>query len=78
MHQEAAGIPDRSFYAFRRTFATQCGKISPLAMQLEMGHVGPGMKMATQHYINAEEVLADALAKLPQPGPPDEAQQNAA
>jgi hypothetical protein len=32
-----------------------------------LGHVGPGLRMAADHYINAEDVLSDALAKLPQP-----------
>ena len=78
MQQRAAGIPERPLYALRRTFATQCGKISPMAMQLEMGHVAPGLKMATEHYIDAEAVLSDALRKLPQPAPPDKPQQTAA
>jgi len=76
--QRAAGIPPRSFYSFRRTFATECGKISPIAMQIQMGHVGPGLQMAADHYIDAEAVLAEALSKLPQPTPPTDPQQNAA
>jgi len=76
--QRAAGIPRLSLYGFRRAFATECGKINPLAMQIAMGHVGLGFQMAANHYINIEAVLAEALSKLPQPGPSDEPQQNAA
>lgn len=66
--QRPAGVRDLGFYGFRRTFATECGKISPLAMQIMLGHEGLGLRMAAQHYVCLEEVLADALQKLPQPG----------
>jgi len=68
--QRAAGIPTqwRSLYAFRRTFTTECGKINAVAMQLMTGHEGLGIRMATEHYINAESLLAEALSRLPQPG----------
>ena len=78
LQQELAGIPRRSLYGLRRAFATEAGKVNPLAMGLAMGHVGPGLQMAADHYIDAEAVLSDALAKLPQPGPPDKPQQTAA
>lgn len=67
--QDAAGIPRLDFTAFRRTFTTEAGKIGPIAMQLMTGHVGLGLRMAAEHYIDAGQVLADAMEKMPQPGP---------
>jgi len=67
MH-DAAGIPRLDFKAFRRTFTTECGKLSVLAMQLMTGHVGLGLRMAAEHYIDAPAILADALERMPQPG----------
>lgn len=67
--QDAAGIPRLDFTAFRRSFITECSKISPLAMQLMTGHVGLGLRMAAEHYIDVEAVLGDALERMPQPGP---------
>ncbi len=66
--QKAAGIPCFGLKALRRSFSTECGQINPLAMQLQMGHVGLGMRMAAEHYISAEKVLEEAVEKLPQPG----------
>ena len=65
--ETAAGIRRLPLYGFRRAFATECGKINPMAMQIMMGHVGLGLKMAMEHYICAEDVLAEALPKMPQP-----------
>jgi len=76
--QRAASVPQRSLYGFRRAFATECGKINPLAMQIALGHVGLGLQMAANHYIDHEAVLAEALSKLPQPTPPDEPEHVAA
>ncbi|OHB68839.1 MAG: hypothetical protein A2V70_03510 [Planctomycetes bacterium RBG_13_63_9] len=67
--QRAAGVADLSLYGLRRTFATECGKINPMAMQIMLGHMGAGLQMAADHYVCAESLLADALAKLPQPEP---------
>ena len=51
------------------TFCTECGKINTLAMQLMTGHEGMGIRMAAEHYIDAEVLLAAVLPHLPQPGP---------
>jgi len=66
--QKIAGVPTFGLKGLRRAFSTECGKINPLAMQLQMGHVGLGMRMAAEHYVSAERVLEEALEKLPQPG----------
>lgn len=67
--QRAAGCRPLELYALRRTFSTECEKISTIACQLMMNHQGMGTQMAAYHYINAEEVLRDALEKMPQPTP---------
>lgn len=67
--QKGAGIRQLPPYGLRRAFSTQASKINPLAMQIQMGHVGLGLQMAAEHYIDHAELLGDALGKLPQPGP---------
>ena len=68
IHQEQqAAIRTLPFYGFRRAFSTQCAKLNPIAAQLMLGHEGLGTAMMIHHYIDAEEILADTLAKLPQP-----------
>jgi len=66
--QEGAGIRPLSLYGLRRSFSTQCGKINPLAMGIMMNHIPPGLQMAADYYAWAEDILADALSKMPQPG----------
>jgi len=68
--QREAGLSPLSLYGLRRTFATECGKINPLAAQIMMGHQGLGMQMMVNHYIDAEQLLSEALSRLPQPGLP--------
>lgn len=67
--QRAARIRELPPYGLRRAFATQAGKINPLAMQIQMGHVGLGMRMAAEHYVDQAELLGEALGRLPQPRP---------
>ena len=66
--QKLAGIEPFSLYGLRRRFATELGRINPLAAQIAMGHRGLGMQMMIDHYIDRESLLSDALSRLPQPG----------
>jgi integrase len=66
--QVLAGIPkEKTFglHALRRTAATILWKHSPQAAQLMLGHAT--QDITKRSYVNAEEVLAGALATLPQP-----------
>jgi len=66
--QEAAGIRLLPLYGLRRCFSTELAKINPLAAQIMMGHRDLGMQMMIDHYVDPEQLLGEALAKLPQPG----------
>ena len=66
--QASAGIRQLPLYALRRCFSTELAKINPLAAQIMMGHKGLGMQMMIDHYVDPEQLLGDALARLPQPG----------
>lgn len=68
--QRLAEIRALSLYAFRRAFATECAKISTLAVQLALGHEGAGTRMVAEHYIDAIDVMSAALERLPQPDRP--------
>jgi integrase len=65
--QRIAGIRQLPLYALRRAFSTECGKINPLAMRMQMGHSAGEWRMAAEHYVWQEDLVADALERLPQP-----------
>jgi len=65
--QRAAGVPIRGFQALRESLSTQLARINPIAAQIMMNHKGLGMAMMIDHYLDAEAILSDALAKMPQP-----------
>lgn len=66
--QDGAGIRPLRFQGLRRAFSSYAARINNLAAQMQMGHEGPGMQVMTHHYLDFE-VLAEALERLPQPGP---------
>ena len=66
--QRAAGVRPLTLYALRRAFCRELVRINPLAAQLAMGHSGLGFSMMTNHYLDVEALLAESLARLPQPG----------
>ncbi len=66
----SAGIPPSrrwGLHALRRAAATQAARINPLAAQLLLGHAD--FATTQRHYV-APGILAEALARLPQPGGP--------
>jgi integrase len=66
--QELAGVPANECFTIhdlRRTVATLHWQHSPAAAQLLLGHSGGNV--TTDHYVNRQQILSNAMATLPQP-----------
>jgi integrase len=66
--QDLAGVPPAEHFGLhtiRKTMATLLWEESPQAAQYALGHTQMGVTKA--NYVNGQDIVARALAKLPQP-----------